>query len=497
MKPGRSAILPGLALGFLFLLLQVRYLQSFLDYDQIVYLLNMRGAWKEPFFNPHHLHFEMGGVAFDEVIQRFCARCPLDDFAFHQRLRSILAGSAGVVGAYLLLQRLCDSRGIAAGGALLFASMHGYLHYAAKIDTGIYPAAWLPWMLWQADRLASGETRLWSGAFGLGFFLFFGAMLHQSLGFAGAAILLALILPAPARLIAPPIERHARRPRPAIGELRPKRNKGRVRAAVLAASTALVLIAGAYWIIGREYYNLPLDKPKISQVRGTTWNGYTLQRWVFAYLNPNSSFRPATWQWDPVYVLRGWTDGALSPLSPLPRYNRSRQFEYRLAAPLSATNLPFRILLIASGLSAAALLLAFLPLWRRFGPVFLALLLSVPAHFFLGAAIEPFFLEFWLLFWASWTLLTVLLLCWIAERLCALGLPAPRRPAALLLLVLAAVFGIHNWRYSLQPHAQTVYTEGLDYRKPELVRYFLSDSIYRLRRTERIRAFGLEKPPER
>ncbi|MBX7057019.1 MAG: hypothetical protein K1X75_03060 [Leptospirales bacterium] len=485
MKDRHFAALAAL-LACAYALLQLRYLQSFLDYDQFVYLRNMLASYRLPFYNPHHLHFEMGGVWFHKLLQTWTAQSVFDDFTFHQRLRSILAATCGVFFSALYLRRACQSAAMALLGAACGAMAHGYLHYAAKVDTAIFPVAWLPLCLWHADRLYRNESHTFLGAAFLGLLLAIGALLHQALLLAAPALLLAWLAPLPARLRwrALSIERCN-----ADNTLN-IRWRRRLLAAALSAFCLLAGVSGAYYCAGRIHYNLPLDQPNIAQVRGTTWNGYTLQTWFFAYLNKESPFRPQQWNWRPLMMARGFSDALLSPPGPLPRYRREGPAPFAFAAPLDRQRLPYNLLAIFTLLVAALQLLLWRSCWRRFGRSWLALCLLLPSFLFFAGAIEPFYFEFWLLFCAVAIWISALCLACLQELARKLRLGALSAAPGAALLAAALLLSIHNLRYSLLPHAGAIYSEGLDRRRPEQVRYFSSEAIYRMRRSDHIRAFG-------
>lgn len=491
---GRVLLAAALA-ALAYALLQLRFLQSFLDYDQLVYLLNMRGSYREPFFNPHHLHFETGGVYFHELMLRLAGPDGPGDFAFHQRLRGILFSAFGVGASVLLLYRVTARLGLALAGSAAMACAHGYMHYAAKIDTPIYPAAWAPALLLIGYELIQARRRGYVLAAAFGAASAMGALFHQYMGFLTAAVLLALQLPP-----------HWLRARDAVFEFRPGAvaalappevledpawdGAGRLRRALLAGGVALLLVAAAYYPIGVWYYNLPLDRPNVAQVRGTTWNGNTFQRWIFAYLNPESPFFLATRQSDPRESVRGFTDAALSLMRPLPKYHRSLKFEY----DLSDWKNPRRFAFHALAAGALAVFLGCVLLWDRllvrYGPLWLALLLAWAGFLLVGAKVEPFYFEFWIIPFTLSLYAGVLMWSYIIEVFeSAIGLSLgwlAAAPAACF----AAILFTHNFQYYLRPHAETIYTEGLEKRTPGQVRYFTSPGLYRVPRAERIRASG-------
>lgn len=497
---GRVFLAAGLA-ALAYALLQLRFLQSFLDYDQLVYLLNMRGSYREPFFNPHHLHFETGGVLFHEWMLRLAGSAGPGDFAFHQRLRGILFSALGVGASVLWLYRATARLGLALAGSAVMACAHGYLHYAAKIDTPIYPAAWTPVLLLLGYELIQARRRAYALAALFGAASAIGAFFHQYMGFLAGAVLLAMQVP-PQWL----------RRRAAVFEFQPRPfpsgssrsviaesawdGAGRLRRALLAGGVALLLVAAAYYPIGVWYYNLPLDRPNVAQVRGTTWNGNTFQRWIFAYLNPESPFFLADRQSDPRESVRGFTDAALSLPRPLPKYHRSLNFDY----DLNDWKNPERFAFHALAAAALAVLLACALLWdrllARYGPLWIALLLAWAGFLLVGAKIEPFYFEFWIIPFTLSAYVGVLVWNYAVEVLegvvgLSLGWIAAALPAAF-----AALLFTHNFQHYLRPHAETIYTEGLEKRTPGQVRYFTSPGLYRAPRAERIRAFGLPEDAE-
>src|SRR4030042_2136383 len=172
--------------ALLYTLFHLYHLQQFMDWDQFAYIgnidNNLRGGYVV--CNPHHLHFEFTGRLFHDFMRTTFGGDGCTDLIFHLRLRSLVAAGLGLFFLFLFLKEATGKLAWALLGTLAVGFTHGYLSYADKIDTGIFPAAAFCLILWVLGRLGRARRGAPVLAFWLGVSLAVGGLMHQFIGFA-------------------------------------------------------------------------------------------------------------------------------------------------------------------------------------------------------------------------------------------------------------------------------------------------------------------------
>ncbi len=453
-------VLPA-GLTLLFFLLHLRYAQRFIDHDEIVYIYNTYACYKEPVFNPHHLHMEMGGKIFHDWMRSTFGEQGFNDIMFHLRLRSLLGAALGFFFTWIWLERVTRSRLWAFSGTILLTSTHGFMSYVTRVDTPIFPAAWLPLMLLCACHF----YRRPGFAFALvtGFVFAVGIVLHQYLGLACATLFLPLLLPP--RLFTHSLPGFIRVQRNPTG-----RKEGGSDLAALdisyqrrfAVTLTIVLwttlfTAAAYLYAGRTVYRLPFDRPRPAQATGL-WSHMIFQHWIITYLTVDE-WGQGIRKFKSEEPVRGFIDAFSSQEKPVPKYNRNFRFDFAPDRPTDRTAAPYNWPVYYTLVVLTCALAFGRSLWIRYGPVFLMLVLSLGVFTWLGAYWEPFYYEFWILPVEVLVFLGTLLFAWMARSVeqgaRILALPVHALNFAFILLLV-----LHNVTYWLIPHSRVEYREG-------------------------------------
>ncbi len=495
------------AASLLYGLYLFRTMQQFVDFDQYQYYWNIRrsltGSRPLPIFNPHHLHLEFLSERFHNHVVELLGDAGFTDLAFNLRLRSLVTATAGLFLFMLLIGVLTRGVGVAllSGAALGFS--HGYIFYATKIDTAIFPTvgliAVLVCVLW-VDR----GGRLWPvAALSLAVAMFLAVMAHVYMGIACAVAGVALLMPSARRL--PQMVRPFVRTRVASRLTFRNRHLRRVIATVGAGALALGMIAGAYVFVGRGVYNLPYAGRPDTGSRDL-FRGSTFQEWLFLYEVVSDAWGYGIEQFSPDQPIRGYTDAFLTRTSSYRTYGILAPFEYDLSHIDDPDAFPFNVLAVVTIATLAGAVLLFPMLLRRYGRPFLAVFGMVPPFFLFFTYWEPSYLEFWLVP----TVLVVALLSLMVNLLAeAAGsvIPAPagvtgcgaadsctRRPAvprgvryalsrltaALVLGAFAVTLAVHNIDHYVIPFSRLQLREGLPASwTEEAITPLYSSNVYR------------------
>ena len=173
-------------------------MQQYLDFDQIVYCNNILAALKYKtgiMFNSHHLHLEIGGKWFHQFMLKLFEKSGFTDMVFNNRLRAVVAASIGVFFMVMYLKEITGKLTWGVIGGILTGFCHGYLSYATKVDTAIYPAAGMILILWIFLKIE--KAKKWSIILTVpaAVFLFLSVMFHQYMGIACIISVIALALP--------------------------------------------------------------------------------------------------------------------------------------------------------------------------------------------------------------------------------------------------------------------------------------------------------------
>jgi hypothetical protein len=493
------------AAAVIFTLLYGLYLfgnvQLFADYDQVAYYGNIEAAiegWT-PVYNPHHLHFEIFGKHFHQFMVSNFGDAGFTDLAFNLRIRSVITAAAGFFFFVLFFGHASRSVFFGIVGAAAVGFSHGYIHYATKIDTSIFPAAAFALIL--SAFLYFNKTRRSAAAAAiiLGISFFIGIMMHQYTVIASAVIGFVCLLPDMEFIqgFGRPFL-HLRRSNPKIpGNLqntprrsspsrfrRPRlegRYRLRVACCLLAALVGIGLTVGAYLWVGRGIYNLHYAGDSYDGKGRGIWRGTTFQRWLFAYEMSDSwgrgleTFKP----WQPA---RGLTDSFLTQYEPHLKYSREEEFDYDIDDLSSREAFAFNLLAYFFFFTIAASILLFPVLLRRYGRTFLALILMIPPYFIFFTYWEPFYFEFWLLPAIIIIALGVLIFNWAGEltsRILRLPVFLGKLPLLLLFAGLTFTFANHNIENYVIPYTQTKHQEGVDGLDAYRYLPLFSDPVYR------------------
>jgi hypothetical protein len=181
----------------------------------------------------------------------------------------------------------------------------------------------------------------------------------------------------------------------------------------------------------------------------------------------------------PKHPFRGFTDSYLSQKQG-PKYSRNHNFGYNLAEPLSDESLAHNTLAIFCMITLVGTIGLLPHLLRRYGNSMVFLMATAVIYFVFFTYWEPFYFEFWLVPGIIISVLGVLVLNLLGERLSSAIGRIGRLPFYALLLFFVLVFSSHNMLYYLIPHSQTRFMEGvIGYFEPEIYERSLSRDIYR------------------
>lgn len=441
-----------LAAALLYLLVNLHYMQQYLDWDQVGYVSNItRGmrAGQYPVFNPHHLHMEIGGQVFHEFMNENFGNAGFTDLVFNNRLRSLLAACIGLFFISLFFTDVTGKIGWGVLGPLLTGLCHGYMVYAGKVDTGIFPALGMILYLFVLRKVEKGKRLegllILAGAFTL----FLGIMFHQFLALGCFAFFFAVI--------APPFLFNLRWFRKPFGIKKQKSPKTlldsspvkRYRIGILIALVGAAFTFCAYFYTGKTVYNLPVAEDENVRARGP-FGRVLLQRWLFLYENADV-WGKGIEKFKPQAPFRGFTDAFVSRGDNVTKYNFVYNFRYAFnqwdKLPFSAHNfIGFFTIFVLAGT-----VFFFMPLLRRYRRTFLFNTLILMALCVFGVYWEPNYMEFWIVPSLLFVVQGVFICNFIMEKF-------PRVKGKELVFYLlftgfTAVIGLHNFKEHLYPFA--------------------------------------------
>lgn len=477
-----------------------RTVQQFVDFDQYQYYWNINrsltGSRPLPIFNPHHLHLEFLGERFHVRVVELLGDAGFTDLAFNLRLRSLLTATLGVFGLILFLGFATRSVFVALATTAAIAFSHGYLLYATKIDTGIYPTvalvALLCFALW-TDRSPNPLAPI-----GLAISMFAAVMAHVYMGIACVVVGLVLLLPPVDRV------RLVGKPFAWIEGTRKRFRDGhprRVVATLTAGVAAILLIVGAYVFVGRGVYNLPYSGEPDTGSRDL-FAGQTFQEWLFLYEVVSDAWGYGLSQFSPDQPFRGYTDAFLSRTSSFRTYGITAPFEYDLSRIEAPEAFAFNALALLTIVTLLASLLLFPLLLRRYGRAFLMVFGPAPPFFVFFTYWEPGYMEFWLvpvvIVLCLFGLIANLIGEWLGRLLpsragrlaaparrvgpCVSGVRAAlgRLAPAVLVAAFAFVLAMHNSEHYIIPFTRMQIREGLplSWSESSIVRIY-SQGVYR------------------
>jgi hypothetical protein len=467
----------------LYSLFHLYHMQQFMDWDQFAYLGNISNALRGGYVvcNPHHLHFEFTGRAFHHFLADHAG---ITDLVFTLRLRSLAAAGIGLFFLFLFLRETTGRLSWALLGTLAAGFTHGYLSYATKIDTGIFPVAAFCLILWVFGRLCAARRGSLALAFGMGLSLALGVLMHQFIGFACVLLALTLLLPAflfkernyflPAVMPEAPVR---------IEAIEARLDK-RWQAFFIVCLTGVVLIVAAYFYAGKTYYNLSEGEHGTPAVSHGVWRNETFQKWLLTYETANKEeyhWGTGLSQFYPFYPWRGFTDAFLSQKEPV-HYSKETKFAYNLARFDDPAALVENIFAVFTALTLLGSMIFSPALWRRYRRLYVFLVLCLPVYLVFFTYWEPFYYEFWILPSVILIVLFILLLNLWGEKLAVIF----KRPGHLPFLTAGAVFlfvlAAHNIVYYQVPFSKKMVWAGykvMEERNPKLHALIKAESFYK------------------
>jgi hypothetical protein len=473
-----------IALALLFsigyFLLHMHFMQLYLDWDQFAYSGNVKIALIDgniPLFNAHHLHFELGGKLFHDFMSGFFGKYGFTDLAFNLRLRSLTAATIGIFFSILFLNNATKKISLSLLGGLLLGCLHGYFHYATKIDTGVFPAAVFFPMLWIFERISSAGKNLLPYSLLGGAMLFLGVMMHQTNAFACIVMSLCILIPGKLLNGIPvfnifSIVDYVRTP------LIDTRLRHRYSAWALYTFTGVFLVIAAYFWVGQSHYNLTLDKNMHRESKGL-WSTYTFQQWLFSYATTDM-WGHGIRDFNPKAPFRGFSDAMLSQDTGWQKFNRNYEFKYKIDALPDSGNFAENLLAWLT-ISVAGFSLLFFPmLVRKYGRVFLCLFFCTIVYCIFFTYWEPFYFEFWLIPALLVSTLWILILNFVSGKINRFIPGLGSIVLYGLMSFVAFVFITHNLRNYIIPYSRDRHMQGISYAiSPERYEWMFSPSVYK------------------
>jgi hypothetical protein len=459
--------LTALFVAVLYFLFHLHFMQQFIDWDSSAYLNNVWKALRSMdylLFNPHHLHMEITGVWFQRWMAGTFGKLGLTDMLFNLELRSLISACIGMFFAVLYLWDVTGKAMWGLLGALLIGFSHGYLHYATKVDTGIFPVSMFLAILWILRRIETvkGRPVLLLSLVG-GVFLFIGVMAHQYIVIAcGLACFTAMLPPwvfPRGRPLAPftVVRGNERRlPKPALDG----RPGLRYASFAILAVAGAILVIGAYFYAGKSFYNLSFEKPTPEQSNGL-YRYTTFQRWLWAYALEDSWGKGLT-QFDPRAPIKGITDTFLQQTFLRQYYFGKFNFTYNMEKPFEEKAFVPNQLAFFMIFPLVGCVVFFPMLLKRYRRSFLFLFLCIPFYFVFFTYWEPTYFEFWILPGILLCIVAVMLLNVLSEKLSAVLGRISHLPAYAYIAFLLFLFASYNMLYYLVPYSRVRMDEGLN-----------------------------------
>jgi len=437
-----------------FFLFHFHHMQQFLDWDQIVYANNIINSLKSNsyvMYYTHHLHNEIGGKFFHELVSKYLGRKGLNDVVFNNRMRSVIAACIGIFFAVLFIYDITGKVLWGLIGGILIGFCHGYLTYATKIDTAIFPAAGMILILWILNKIEKAGK--WSILLTLpaGIILALGVMFHQYMGFACIIFIITLAFPPyiflininlkPYRIVVfkkkSEIERSPRR---------------RYITIALVALIGIILIGVGYFYAGETVYNLPFSKSEKRRGRGPLSN-QLFQKWIMGYAVMNS-WGKGIKNFNPKNPFYGYTRSFLIhvPKDRIGSYDY--RYYYNLRKPVDKTAFTHNQLAYFTAIALLGTIL-FLPfMWNRYKRSFLFILLSTIVFSVFTTYWEAHYYEFWLIPCLMVCILAILLLNLAGEKLSFILKGFSQYPFMLYIIFFTIIIAFHNITYCAVPYSR-------------------------------------------
>lgn len=445
-------------LALLYFLLNFHHMPQFLEWDQIVYANNIIKNYDNPdsypLYNPHHLHMEIGGKIFHVNMMNLFEDAGFTDLVFNVRLRALIYACIGVFFTVLYLKNITGKLVWGILGAVLISFCHAYLVYATKVDTPIYPAAVMVFILWMLQKLENVKKGLLFFAALAGIVLFISVMAHQYMAFACAILFFSLALPA----YFFPDEQ-------ALGQygffeiIRPKKRpvvdrnpKVRYISTVMMSAIGIILIIVAYFYAGKTEYNLPIDEPDPENARGI-FRYSTFSQWLFLY-EQSPIWGKGFDVWDPKESFRGFTDSFLSRAPGEVDSILNYDFRYNLDEPFDPPSFVqnqvayFTIIVLLGNL-------IFLPgLWKRYRRSYFFIVSCLLIFTVFTSYWQATYYEFWLIPNILLCVLGIFLLNFLAEKLRAVFGRISIVPFYAYIIFLIFLIGNFNIEHHVAPYSQ-------------------------------------------
>ncbi|MBN1524079.1 MAG: hypothetical protein JW904_06350 [Spirochaetales bacterium] len=465
------------AVAVLYVLFHLHYMQQFLDWDQIVYSNNIITSIKYntiPVVNPHHVHMEIGGKLFHEL-----TGIPLgiQDVVFSNRLRSLLFAAIGLFFLLLFIHELTGKTLMALAGTLLAALSMGYLHYATKVDTPIFPAVMMIVLLWILQRLRNTPRLTYKLLFAAagGLACAAGIAAHQYMAIPAGICCLFFIFPKTgilSRLSAKPF---------AITLPEPKLDFKKqlihiVPGAVLAVS-AVIFSLLLYFTIASFFRMTYTPREGIAFIDDIQ----SFQRWFLGYARLDAwgyGFK----RFNPKAPFTGFTDSFLTGAHGIFVKDFNFVFSYKISAFFNKASFPYNVLAVFTLIVGAGSILLAGPLIKKYGRLFPCVFFSFAALAVFSTYWEPHYFEFWLVPNVLFVILSVMFLNCIGEQTAKLfgkagGLLRP--VPALAILLAASVLFLHNTEHYLVPYSRVKHLQAISSSWDPSYYNLWSDSVYK------------------
>jgi hypothetical protein len=393
------------------------------------------------------------------------------------RIRSLLAASCGIMIAVMYLRSITGKLAFGVLGGLLIGVCHGYMLYATKVDTPIFPALgmlgilYVFYLLVKTNRFALLVSAL------LGIVLFISVTFHQYMAFVCISAVTCIAIPPvlfSRKLTFAPFHLE-KKTRPPCLDRTPLARYGY---ALCVACAGALLVFTAYFYAGKTVLNLPFDEPNPRLAR-FPFKEYTFQKWLFLY-SSYDRWGKGLASFTIKAPLRGFTNSLVAPRDVEWRRIASLTFPYNLRKPFTASALPYNTVAVFTFLVFCGLIFLLPALWKRYGRnlAFILLTLALLAVFF--SYWEPRHVEFWLVPCILVCVLFILIVNIVCEKLGTVFGRIVYIPFYILLFCFSAVLFIHNIRNYVAPFTRENRLEEIDKSWDEdyYMKYF-NASIYK------------------
>ncbi|MBN1698444.1 MAG: hypothetical protein JW881_13095 [Spirochaetales bacterium] len=452
-----------LAISLLYFLFQFHHMQQYFDSDQIVYLNNIKHALKPGatcMYYPHHLHMESGGKLFHEFMMEHFAEAGFTDVVVNNRLRSILFACIGIFFAVLFLFESTGRLFWGILGGILIGFCHGYLSYATKVDTAIFPASAMIALVWIIQRIERSKRRPVLLALPAGIILFLGVMFHQYMGFACVLSVIALLLPP--LLFRPSIPAPFTMEKKEKGPEIEENPRARYLTVTVMALSGIILIGAGFFYTGESVYNLPFSGEERRESRSIFGNTL-FQRWIMGYAVLD------TWgkgfkNFNPKNPFRGFTK---SFLSSVPGKNLSTfdyDYDYKINEPENEKGITHNQVAYFTLITLAGCLIFFPFMWVRYRRTFFFILSGFIVFALYVTYWEAHYYEFWVVPCLLLCLLAVLLLNLLGEKLSPLLSRFSQYPFFAYIIFFIIIVSFHNIRFHAAPYSRNRVFYGISSR---------------------------------